>query len=61
VPSAALNDSDRELVERVQSRYSAAEQEHKQFRTRSAAKFYALYRNLQDFRVEQSLTVPTGT
>jgi hypothetical protein len=53
VPSAALNDSDRELVERVQSRYSAAEQEHKQFRTRSA-EFYALYRNLQDFRTNNA-------
>lgn len=44
-----LNEPNKALVERVQHCFTLAEREHKQFRDH-AGEFYALYRNLQDFR-----------
>lgn len=44
-----LNEPDAALVQLIQARYRAAEDEHQQFR-RHASEFYALYRGYQDFR-----------
>jgi hypothetical protein len=49
MPPVQLNDTDKARKDRVVAAYGAAEQEHKQFRTR-AGRYYGLYRNLQDFR-----------
>lgn len=49
MPAFTLNDDDRALVERVRGRYTVAKREHDQF-TDHAGEFYALYRNLNEFR-----------